>query len=61
MVDKGEVYETKLLKAIEELKKSEELRRKLGKEAKAANGAKVTLEDELAKLKAENAELQTQR
>ena len=51
-VERGEIYKTKLLKAIEELKKKEEQRKKLGEEEKAANRAKVTLESELTKLKA---------
>ena len=54
LVEKGTVYETKFLKAIDELKKNEELRKKLVKEVKAARGAKATLEEELAKTKAEN-------
>ena len=54
LVEKGTVYETKFLKAIDELKKSEELRKKLVKEVKAARGAKATLEEELAKTKVEN-------
>ena len=60
LVERGEVYETKFLKAIEELKKSEELRWKLGEEAKVASGAKATLENGLTKLKVENTELQSQ-
>ena len=60
LIEKGTVYETKFLKAIDELKKSEELRKKLAEEVKATSGAKVTLEEELAKIKAKNAELQNQ-
>ena len=60
MVEKGTVYENKFLKFVGELKNSEELRKKLVKEAKAASGAKATLEEELAKTKAENMELQNQ-
>ena len=58
LVERGETYETKLLKAIKELKKSEELRKKLGEESEVANGVKETLQ--LTKLKVENTELQTQ-
>ena len=57
LVNKGTVYETKFLKAVDELKKSEELRKNLANEAKAASGAKATLEVELAKTKVENKEL----
>ena len=58
MVKKGTVYETKFLKAIDELKKSEELRKKLAKKVKTGSRAKAILEDELTKLKIENAKLQ---
>ena len=60
LVERGEVYEKKIPKAIEELKISKELRRKLGKEVKVISGAKAALEDELTKLKTENGKLQTQ-
>ena len=60
MVEKGIVYETKFLKAIDELKKSEELKKKLAKEVKVGSGAKGTLEDELTKPKTKNAEFQNQ-
>lgn len=60
LVERGETYETKLLKAIKELKKSEELRKKLGEESEVANGVKETLQSKLTKLKVENTELQTQ-
>ena len=60
LVEKGAIYETKFLKAIDELKKSAKLRKKLAEEVKAACGAKATLEEELAKIKAKNAELQNQ-
>ena len=60
LVEKGTVYETMFLKAIDELKKSEELRKKMSKKVKATSGAKATLEKELAKIKAENVELQSQ-
>ena len=58
LVEKGTVYETKFLKAIDELKKNEEPRKKLAKEVKVASRAKTTREDELSKLKNENANLQ---
>ena len=57
LVKRGEIYETELLKVLEELKKSEKLRKNLGEEVKLASGVKVTLENELNKLKAENMEL----
>lgn len=60
LAEKGETYKNKLFKAIEELKKSEELRKKQGEEAKEASVVKVSLECELAKLKVDNVELQTQ-
>ena len=60
LVEKGTVYETKFLKAIDELKKSEELRKKLAEEVKVVGGAKATLEEKLAKIKAKNTELQNQ-
>ena len=41
-------------------KKSKEFRLKLAKEAKVADRVKATLEEKLAKLNAENAELQNQ-
>ena len=56
LVEKGEIYETKLLRAIDELKKSAKLRKKLAEEAKAASEAKATLEEELTKLKMKNAD-----
>ena len=59
LIEKGTVYEIKFLKAIDELKKSEELRKTLVDEVKAVGGAKATLEEELTKVKAENTELQT--
>ena len=59
MVEKGTVYETKFLKAIDGLKKNEEPRKKLAKEVKVASRAKTTREDELSKLKNENANLQS--
>ena len=59
LVEKGTVYETKFLKAIDELKKNEEPRKKLAKEVKVASRAKTTREDELSKLKNENANLQS--
>ena len=40
-------------------KKSEELRKKLGEDVKAGNEAKISLEKELAKIKAENTKLQS--
>ena len=57
LVEKGTIYETMFLKAIDELKKNKELRRKMGEEMKATSRAKATLEEELVKLKAKNAEL----
>ena len=58
LVEKRTVNDTKFLKAIDELKKSKELRKKLVEEAKAASRAKVSLEEELTKIKVENVELQ---
>ena len=60
MVKKGTIYKMKFLKAIDELKKSEDLMKKLVEEVKAAGGAEATLEEELAKVKAKNTELQNQ-
>ena len=60
VVEKGTIYETKFLKALDQLKKSKKLRKKLTEEVEAANEAKATLEDELAKLKTKNMELQNQ-
>ena len=60
MVEKGTVYETRFLKAIDELKKSKELKKKLAEEVKTTSRAKAILEDELTKLKTENTKLQHQ-
>ena len=57
LVKKGIVYETKFPKAIDQLKKSEKLRKKLDKEVKAKYMVKLSLEEELTKIKAENMEL----
>ena len=60
LVENGTTFEAKFQKAIGELKKSEELRRKLVEKGKVTSGAKAALDEELAKMKAENAELQQQ-
>ena len=57
LVEKGTVYETKFRKAVDEMKKIEELLKKLVEEVKVAGGAKATLEGGLAKTKSKNAEL----
>ena len=54
------MYQSKFLKVVEELKKGEEQRRKLYAEGKAVREDKDSLENEPAKMKAENSKLQTQ-
>lgn len=51
------MYQNKFLKVVEELKKGEEQRRKLGEKDKTTNEVKASLESELAKMKVENTEL----
>ena len=59
LVEKGTIYETKFLKAIDRLKKCKKLRKKLAEEVKAKSRAKATLEDNLSKIKNDNMKLQS--
>ena len=59
LIEKGDVYWAKFLKAAKELKKGEELKQKL-EEAKSAKKKKASVESDLAKDKVENMELRTQ-
>ena len=60
MVKKGDVSQSKFLKVVEELKKGEKKRRKLEEKAKAAMEDEASLENEIARAKIENTELQAQ-
>ena len=60
LVEKGDVYQFKFLKAVEELKKGQELKKRLEEEAKATKEDKASMESELTKAKVENTKLQTQ-
>ena len=61
LVEKGDVYQSKFLKGIEELKKGEEQRRKLEEEINATREDKASLEGELARVKTKNTELSFRR